>query len=123
MSTTKEVTHQSEAYGSVKFHNAELGQACGLFSHEAERQVINGKFSINLLQSKKFGEQVQFQIYGSAVKKESRALCAWSRCELYFPLAALPELISALNATYTAYLNTKKTEEKTVTHTTHTHTW
>ena len=86
----------SETYGDVTFENDVLGSATGLVAYGDDRLVIEGVFSLNLVESKKFGKQIQFQIFSDKFRVEKRNKSRWNRTEIYFPISQLPALISLL---------------------------
>ena len=90
-------TFQSAAYGDLEFKNVEFGEGQGALSCGDTKTVLKGRMSLNVVNSAKYGEEIQLQIYGKDVKTVKRNKSEWDRVELFFPREKLSELILSLN--------------------------
>ena len=88
--------YESEVYGPTEFRNVEFGDAKAVTGIESQRIVIEGKMSINVVDSAKWGREVHIQVYAPQHRVERRNPSGWSRTEIYFPLRDLNKLIEAL---------------------------
>jgi len=88
--------YESPIYGPTEFHNVEFGDAKAITGIESQRIVIEGKMSINVVDSVKWGREVHIQIYAPSHEVEKRNPSRWSRTEIYFPIRDLGKLIDAL---------------------------
>jgi len=94
--TEKIQGYGSDFYGPTAFYNVEFGSAKAVTGIGSRRIVIEGKMSINTVDSAKWGREVHIQVYASTHKNEDRNPSKWSRAEIYIPLKDLGKLIDAL---------------------------
>ncbi|MCD6572110.1 MAG: hypothetical protein J7K62_02440 [Thermoplasmata archaeon] len=88
--------YKSPVYGPTEFHNVEFGDAKAVTAIGDKRIVLNGKLSLNVVKSAKYGREVHLQVYAPAYEVEGRNPSRWSRTEIYFPIRDLERLIEAL---------------------------
>jgi len=81
-------TEKIQGYGSDFY-----GPVTGIGSR---RIVIEGKMSVNAVDSAKWGREVHIQVYASTHRNENRNPSRWSRAEIYIPLKDLGKLIDTL---------------------------
>lgn len=75
---------ESDHYEDAVFENVELGEARGMISTGSGRELLDGRFSINVTSSDKFGEEVHFQVYTTrAPELQARNDSKWNRVEIF----------------------------------------
>jgi len=96
---TEARTYQSKIHPQLSWENVVfdgVGEAVASIGNN--RYVIRGKPSITVIDSVKWGQQVQFLLYGR-VRKEPRAGSReWDRIEVDFSIDDLDDLIMVLKA-------------------------
>lgn len=92
----KNTEYESEKYGKVTFRNVDYGHGTGFFGMGDKRYKIDGRFSLNVVNSAKYGKEVHFQIYGKEVQEEKRNNSPWNRTEIYFPHDSIKDIIKLL---------------------------
>jgi len=88
--------YESEVYGSTLFRNIEFGSARALTGVDDVRILVDGKLSLNIVKSTKYGYEIHIQVYAPEHRVEHRNPSKWSRVEIYFPTRDLGKLIEAL---------------------------
>ena len=96
MEKTQVYEPRSEKYDPIAFFNVEFGDAKAVTGVESYRIVIEGKMSLNVVESAKWGREVHIQIYAPSHEVEKRNPSRWSRTEIYFPIRDLGRLIDVL---------------------------
>jgi hypothetical protein len=88
----------AQNYPPVTFHNIEFGQAEAALSYDKSRIVINGRLSLNIADTAKFGKQFQVQVYSDQYKIEERSVkeVKWHRSEVFFSFQDLEKAVEVL---------------------------
>jgi len=81
---------------ALTMKNIEFGRAQAVTGIGRQRLIVDGKFSINVLNSVRFGPQIQFQVYSPTYVDELRNSSPWCRTEIFFAVIDLDALIDAL---------------------------
>lgn len=92
----KTYEYESEAYGNTVFNNITLGAVEASTAWDGNKVILNGNFSINLVKTAKYGNQVQLQVYTKEVWQRQRYHTNWARTEIFLTPEMIPQLIDAL---------------------------
>jgi hypothetical protein len=96
----KNYRFNSDFYRSTDFNNIEwrgipVDASIGWYDKKIR---ITGTFSLNLVDTAKFGPQLQFQVYGDQVSFPMRSSEKYARCEFFLPLdrISMSELVDKI---------------------------
>ena len=94
----EEKTHkyESAAYGDTEFNNITLGAVEAATGFGENKVVLNGNFSLNLVKTAKYGDQIQIQVWSNDFVERKRFHRNWNRTEIFFSEAQIAPLIDAL---------------------------
>ena len=89
--------YDSNHYPPVRFLNIEIGKARACMGIGGKRYIIDGKMTLNYVDSEKWGREVHIQVFSKNCRVEERSgEREWIRMEIFFPFESLDELIMQL---------------------------
>jgi hypothetical protein len=88
--------YESGKYGNTTFNNIELGAVEAATGFGENKVILNGNFSLNLVNTAKYGEQLQIQVYSKDFVTKNRFHTSWNRTEIFFKADMVQQLIDSL---------------------------
>lgn len=89
--------YESEHYPDLEFNNILFGQSEACVSNGIKRFVLNGMLGLSVVNSAKFGDQVQLQLFSTDFFEQQEASGGkYRRVELFFSFDDIDKLIACL---------------------------
>ena len=89
--------YKSEHYPDLEFNNVVFGESEACVSNGQKRFVLRGKLGLSLVNSAKFGDQIQLQLFSTEFFEQQKANGgSYRRVELFFNRDDIDKLIACL---------------------------